>query len=183
MNEGMNQAIVDLVAPVVEADGADLEQVTVARAGRRSVVKITVDADGGLTLDRVADLSRAVSSVLDGADVMGEAPWTLEVGSRGATAPLTLPRHWRRNVGRLVKVKVLRESGDGADQTVGRLVEAGDAEAVLRDEDTGITTSIAYDDVHKASVQLEFTRGDTRRPGSDGDAAEAFDEPVDPEED
>ncbi len=51
--------------PVVAATGHDLEDVTVTSAGRRSLVRVIVDADGGVDLDAVADVSRAVSDALD----------------------------------------------------------------------------------------------------------------------
>ena len=84
--------------------GLDVEAVELTPAGKRRVLRVAVDKDGGVTLDDVAEATREVSAVLDDSDVMGEQPYTLEVTSRGVDRPLTLPRHWRRNVGRLVKV-------------------------------------------------------------------------------
>ncbi len=92
-----------MVEPVVGAAGYDLEDLTVSRAGRRHVVRVLVDGDGGLDLDAVADVSRAVSARSTpprrrgGEIVAGE--YQLEVSSPGVDRPLTLPRHWRRNVG------------------------------------------------------------------------------------
>ena len=57
-----------LLEPVVTAAGYDLEDVTVTAAGRRSVVRVVVDRDGGVDLDAVAEVSRAVSETLDGSD-------------------------------------------------------------------------------------------------------------------
>ncbi len=101
------------VQDAVEGIGLVLEDVAVTPAGRRRVVKVLVDRDPGpqdvadeptdpLTLDEVADATRAVSDALDASDLMGEQPYTLEVSSPGVGRPLTLPRHFRRNVGRLV---------------------------------------------------------------------------------
>ncbi|MCU1592255.1 MAG: hypothetical protein JWP11_3511, partial [Frankiales bacterium] len=97
-----------LLAPLVETTGADLEDVDVSKAGRRSVVRVVVDRDGGVSMDDVADVSRAVSDALDALDeaepgMLGPS-YVLEVTSPGVDRPLTLPRHWRRNVGRLVTV-------------------------------------------------------------------------------
>src|SRR5262249_44228457 len=64
-----------LIGPAVEAAGYDLESVTVSQAGRRSLVRVVVDADRGVTLDGVADVSRLVSTVLDGDEgVTGRSP-------------------------------------------------------------------------------------------------------------
>ena len=92
----------ELVDPL-QAMGLDVEAVEVTPAGKRRVLRVAVDKDGGVTLDDVADATREVSRVLDESDVMGEMPYTLEVTSRGVDRPLTLPRHWRRNEDRLVK--------------------------------------------------------------------------------
>ena len=129
----------------------DVEAVELTPAGKRRVLRVAVDKDGGVTLDDVADATREVSRVLDESDVMGEMPYTLEVTSRGVDRPLTLPRHWRRNADRLVKVT----RADGTDVT-GRVTSSDDA-AVTLDVD-GEPTEVAYADVAKALVQIEFNR-------------------------
>ena len=140
----------ELVDPL-RALGLDIEAVEITPAGNRRVLRIAVDKDGGVTLDHVADATREVNQVLDGSDVMGEQPYTLEVTSRGVDRPLTLPRHWRRNEGRLVKVTLA--DGDGV---TGRIVASGDDAATL--EVDGDRRDVAYADVAKALVQVEFNR-------------------------
>ncbi|GAA3949801.1 hypothetical protein GCM10023085_35450 [Actinomadura viridis] len=115
-----------LLAPAVNAAGFDLEEVDVRPAGRRRLVKIVVDADGGVSLDDVALISQTASELLDGSDVMGAGPYVLEVTSPGVDRPLTEPRHWRRAAGRLV-VAPLAEGG----QIEGRVVSADDATVVI----------------------------------------------------
>jgi ribosome maturation factor RimP len=102
-------------------------------------------------MDEVAAATKEVSRLLDSSDVMGEQPYTLEVTSPGTDRPLTLPRHWRRNEGRLVKV-VTR----GGSTVTGRIVGHDDAAARL-DVD-GATRAVPYDDVAKAHIQIEFNR-------------------------
>lgn len=131
--------------------GLDVEAVEVTPAGKRRVLRVAVDKDGGVTLDDVADATREVSRVLDESDVMGEMPYTLEVTSRGVDRPLTLPRHWRRNEDRLVKATLT----DGSTVT-GRILGSSD-ESVTLDED-GTKREVAYADVAKALVQIEFNR-------------------------
>ena len=95
------------IEPVVSGAGYDLEELLVTPAGRRSVVRVVVDRDHGVTLDDIAEVSRVVSEVLDrNDDGMGRTPYVLEVTSPGVDRPLTEERHWRRNVGRLVTVAV-----------------------------------------------------------------------------
>jgi ribosome maturation factor RimP len=140
----------ELVDPL-RVSGFDVEAVEVTPAGKRRVLRVAVDKDGGVTLDDVADATREVSRVLDESDVMGEMPYTLEVTSRGVDRPLTLPRHWRRNTDRLVKVTLT----DGTDLT-GRITASDDTAATL-DVDAK-EHEIAYADVAKALVQIEFNR-------------------------
>ena len=131
--------------------GLDVEAVEITPAGKRRVLRVAVDKDGGVTLDDVAAATRAVNEVLDGSEVMGEQPYTLEVTSRGVDRPLTLPRHWRRNASRLVKVSLQ----DGDDVT-GRITASDDDAATL--EVDGEQREIAYADVKRALVQIEFNR-------------------------
>lgn len=136
------------LVPAVEAAGYDLEDVVVRQAGRRRLVQVVVDRDGGITLDDVAAASRACSEVLDEVDVV-EGEYVLEVTSPGTDRPLTQPRHWRRNTGRLVEARL----AEGAP-VVGRVVEARDDEVVL-DVD-GEQRTLPYSAITRAAVQLEF---------------------------
>ncbi|WP_433326440.1 ribosome maturation factor RimP [Spirillospora sp. CA-294931] len=115
-----------LLEPEVAAAGFDLEEVDVRPAGRRRLVKVVVDVDGGVSLDDITDLSRLAEGVLDASEVMGTASYVLEVTSPGVDRPLTEPRHWRRAVGRLVVAPLT-----GGGQVEGRVVAAGDDEIVL----------------------------------------------------
>jgi ribosome maturation factor RimP len=140
----------ELVDPLGEMD-LDVEAVEVTPAGKRRVLRVAVDKDGGVTLDDVADATREISRVLDDSDVMGEMPYTLEVTSRGVDRPLTLPRHWRRNEDRLVKATLT----DGSSLT-GRIVASSEDAATL--DVSGAKRELAYADVAKALVQIEFNR-------------------------
>ncbi|MET7833927.1 ribosome maturation factor RimP [Micromonospora sediminicola] len=159
----------EVIEPVVTAAGYDLEDLSVSRAGRRHVVRVIVDADGGINLDAVADVSRAVSAALDAAEEAGgdivAGEYQLEVSSPGVDRPLTLPRHWRRNVGRLVKVTVRSEAGDR--QLTGR-VTAADDERVELESDAGPVTH-AYAELGPGRVQVEFSRLDDEDLGDDTD--------------
>ncbi|PWN03487.1 ribosome maturation factor RimP [Nocardioides silvaticus] len=146
-------AVSTAVTGPLEELGLDLEAVELTPAGRRRVLRIAVDKDGGVSLDDVAAATRAVNDVIDSSDVMGEQPYTLEVTSRGVDRPLTEPRHWRRNQDRLVKVTF----ADGSAVT-GRVLESDD-ERVRLDVD-GRPREVTYAEVGKALVQIEFNRKD-----------------------
>jgi ribosome maturation factor RimP len=139
----------ELTGPLADL-GLDVEAVELTPAGKRRVLRVAVDRDGGVTLDDVAEATREVGRVLDASDVMGEHPYTLEVTSRGVDRPLTLPRHWRRNRGRLVKVT------RADDSLTGRVTASDDDAATL--EVSGSEHRVRYDEVERALVQIEFNR-------------------------
>jgi ribosome maturation factor RimP len=130
----------------VAAAGYDLEDLTSTAAGRRFVIRVVVDRDGGVDLDAVADLSRAVSDALDATDATGDAAYVLEVTSPGVDRPLTEPRHWRRNIGRLVEVGGLK----------GRIREVTE-QGVVIDAD-GAESTVAFADLGPGKIVLEFSR-------------------------
>jgi ribosome maturation factor RimP len=151
-----------VLEPVVRAAGMDLESVRVSPAGRRRLLKLVVDADDGVGLDQIAEVSREVSVRLDASGVMGEVPYTLEVSSPGVDRPLTEPRHWRRAQGRLVSAPLA--TGDDAAPAAarrapaiqGRVLAAGDTAVTL--EIDGDHHEFDYDELGPGRVQVEFGR-------------------------
>ncbi|MBO3087531.1 ribosome maturation factor RimP [Cellulomonas dongxiuzhuiae] len=156
----------EVVEAAVTGAGLLLDGLEVAGSGRSTVVRVTVDLGeddhGTLDLDRVGDVTRAVSDALDAADVLPSA-YTLEVGSPGAERPLTAARHWRRARGRTVVVRRV----DGGALT-GRLEQVGDGDApdlvVVpvtapgkgRRPVEGEPVTLAWDDVRDARVQVDL---------------------------
>ncbi|GGO77059.1 ribosome maturation factor RimP [Nonomuraea cavernae] len=155
--------LMKLLEPVVSAEGLDLEDVTVTQAGKRRLLRVIVDRDGGVSLDDVADVSQAVSTALDEDDAMGDAAYTLEVSSPGVDRPLTEPRHWRRAAKRLVKAEL-------RDGTVleGRVRSADESGVDL--EIGGADRRLDYQDLTRGRVQVEFRRidDDTDVDGDEG---------------
>jgi ribosome maturation factor RimP len=112
---------------------------------------VIVDADGGVDLDGVARVSRAVSDVLDNRAAF-DGPYVLEVSSPGVDRPLGDPRHWRRAVGRLVKV-------DADGQSVTGRVLSTDADGVRLDID-GTRRNVSWSALGPGKIQVEFNRAD-----------------------
>jgi ribosome maturation factor RimP len=143
--------LAELLAPVVASSGYDFEDVSVVQAGRRRLVRVIVDADGGVDLDGVARVSRAVSGVLDDQGAF-DGPYVLEVSSPGVDRLLREPRHWRRAAGRLVKADVEGQS------VVGRVLGA-DADGVRLDIG-GTHRHVPWAALGPGRVQIEFNRPD-----------------------
>jgi ribosome maturation factor RimP len=172
--------IVRVAEPVIHALGLDLESVKVTTAGRRRLLRVVVDSDHGLSLDDAALASRELSAKLDASDVMGDMPYTLEVSSPGVDRPLTQPRHWRRAVGRLVRVSLGAAAGHGKagaghgkggrgksgtapGQVQGRVVAADGAEVTL--DIDGEHRRFGYVDLGPGRVQVEFDRQEPQAAG------------------
>ena len=166
--------VTSVIEPVLHAMDVDLEGVKIASAGRRQVLRVIVDADGGVSLDDIAEISREISARLDAKNAMGDAPYTLEVSSPGVDRPLTQPRHWRRAIGRLVLVEVADDNQhsqqDAPAGRVGHMARVIDAdqERVTLDID-GTRRTVRYDDLGPGRVQIEFGRlSDEEEPDEEG---------------
>jgi ribosome maturation factor RimP len=155
------------IGPVVDGAGNDLEELVVTPAGRRSVVRVVVDRDQGVTLDDIAEVSRAVSEALDANDDGMGRPYVLEVTSPGVDRPLTERRHWKRNIGRLVTVTV--GPAGAADEITGRITgvdDAGVALAVEAPSKPGAKKRpptprlVPWAQLGAGRVQVEFGRAD-----------------------
>ena len=175
-------AITQLLEPTLSPLGLLIEEVTVIPAGKRRLVRVLVDRTLDLsdpveetidpvTLDEVTDATRAINEQLDASDVMGEQPYVLEVSSPGTDRPLTLPRHFARNVGRLVTVTLADTS-----KVNGRIVRADASSVTVMPEQGGKKAGAApgaepvqlnENDITSAKVQVEFARSKDELAGED----------------
>jgi len=153
----LTQSITDLISPAVTESGFFLEEVLIASPGSHRIVTCVVDGPTPLNLDQVTVASRVISELLDTAEFMGETPFTLEVTSPGVDRPLTQPRHWTKNLTRLIKVTL----SDGAVIT-GRLTEFDEVNAKLVENIKGRIKehTVAFADIKRAVVEIEFNRKD-----------------------
>jgi ribosome maturation factor RimP len=163
--------LVRLLEPVVHAMAMDLENVRVTAVGRRRLLRVVVDADGGVSLDDIALASRELSARLDNVTEMGELPYTLEVSSPGVDRPLTQPRHWRRATGRLVIVPLAASTaGNGAVIAEGRITRTSDEGVTL--DCGGVLREFTYGELGPGRVQVEFGHLDSGADELDGEPDE-----------
>ncbi len=155
----LKDQISELVTPAVSDLGFYLEDVHVATPGNHRIVTCIVDGDLSLNLDQVTSLSRVISELLDEAAFMGETPFTLEVTSPGVDRPLTQPRHFAKNVDRLLKIVKL----DGSEVT-GRILSNTDQDVTLTvtvKKET-FEQTVPLVDIKRAVVEIEFNRKDDK---------------------
>ena len=146
----------ELLGPVVAREDLELDAVVRTRSGGTPLVRVTVDTplvegageQARVDSDTLAAVSRAVSAALDRADPI-DGEYLLEVSTPGAERELTEPRHWKRQVGLPVRVK-LRDGG----HVSGRVRAADDVSATL--ETDGGTTTIEYANMKKPRARVEL---------------------------
>jgi ribosome maturation factor RimP len=138
------QAVSRAIGPVIEGSGNYLEEVTLG-GGSPKVLTVVIDSDSNINLDQVTSVTKSISEILENLAELGETPFTLEVTSPGIDRPLTLPRHWIKNRGRLVSVHLAN-----GQLIKGRIGDSA-ADSVLIDEHP-----VRFEDVAKANVEIEF---------------------------
>ncbi|WP_324790259.1 ribosome maturation factor RimP [Streptomyces sp. H51] len=159
MSTTHSERLRELLEPLVSSQGLDLEEIAVDSVGRKRVLRVVVDSDTGADLDQIADVSRALSAKLDETDAMGEGEYTLEVGTPGAERLLTEHRHYVRATDRLVKFQ-LAEGGELVARILGVDDEGLDLEVPGVKGRRATTRRIAFPEIEKARVQVEFSRKD-----------------------
>lgn len=148
--------LTELLNPVVTRAGFVLEEVTVTPIGKRRLVSVVIDRDSSNpSLDEVTVVSKEISVILDTYSHMGEMPFTLEVTTPGVDRPLTLPRHWKKNIGRLVKITPKQ-----GDKFIGRILEVSDNQVKLELEKELLTVDLG--DVSRAQIEVEFNRKEVK---------------------
>ena len=153
----LKDQIAELITPALQQAGYFLEDVNLVTPGNHRIVTVIVDGESALNLDQVTVASKLVSELMDEAPFMGETPFTLEVTSPGIDRPLTLPRHFAKNVTRLLKVT----KTDG-EVVTGRIASNTDADVTLtvavKKEAKEVV--VALSDIKRAVVEIEFNRKD-----------------------
>ncbi|MFJ2722105.1 ribosome maturation factor RimP [Streptomyces sp. NPDC087437] len=161
MSTTQSERLRELLEPLVTSQGLDLEEIAVDSVGRKRVLRVVVDSDTGADLDRVADVSRALSARLDETDAMGEGEYTLEVGTPGAERLLREYRHYVRATGRLAKFQ-LADGGELVARILGVDDEGLDLEVPGVKGRKPTTRRLGFPDVVRARVQVEFNRKDQK---------------------
>ncbi|KND39366.1 ribosome maturation factor RimP [Streptomyces acidiscabies] len=159
MSTTQSEGLRELLEPLVAAQGLDLEEIAVETVGRKRVLRVVVDSDSGADLDAVADISRAISAKLDETNAMGDAAYDLEVGTPGAERLLKEHRHYVRALERLVRFQ-LTEGGEVTARILAVDEEGLDLEVPGVKGRKATARRLAFTEIDKARVQVEFNRKD-----------------------
>ena len=143
-----------VVEPYLAAEGIELDDLEIVGKEPAVAVRVTVDAEDGVGVDRLAEISRRLSRVFDEDDPI-EGSYTLEVSSPGLERKLRRPRQFQKSVGREVKVKSRLEDGSAGSYR-GKLLSASDDEIVV--EVDGEERAFAYGDVISARTVFAWEK-------------------------
>lgn len=133
--------------------------VTELKIGADNQIRVAIDGDSGVTIDDCVALSRAIEGSLN----REAEDFSLDVSSHGATAPLTLPRQYRKHVGRDLEVRLNDNS-----RIEGTIVSASDEGVLLgwserQNKAVGkgkvtveVQKEIHYNTIKEARIKLRF---------------------------
>ena len=141
----LNEDISAAIRPIIEASGNYLEELTITSAGKVKILTVIVDSDSHLNLDQITAVTKEISEVIETLEELGDNAFTLEVTSPGIDRPLTKPRHWRKNLDRLVKITMT--SGQDIQ---GRIGEATETVVLVNDQ------KVSFEDIKRAVLEIEF---------------------------
>ena len=144
-------AVRDALAPIVAGLGLDLYDVELHGSGAARTLRVTVEREGGIDLDAITDVTRAVSPVLD-AEPSLTGSYLLEVSSPGLERALRTPAHFAGAQGATVSIKFRTDGGTA--RVKGVLVDAGDRECVVEGDDG--RHEVAYPDITQARTVFEW---------------------------
>jgi ribosome maturation factor RimP len=141
----LNEEISAAIRPIIEATGNYLEELSITSAGKVKILTVIIDSDTHLNLDQVTAVTKEISEVIEALEGLGDGAFTLEVTSPGLDRPLTKPRHWGKNLDRLVKI--IMTSGQ---EITGRIGEATETTVLVDSQ------KVSYEDIKRAVLEVEF---------------------------
>jgi ribosome maturation factor RimP len=125
----LDKKLEGLIKPVVENIGMKLSSLELHRARGRSLLRVFIDKEGGVTIDDCEDVSREVSAILDVEDPIA-GPYTLEVSSPGLDRPLKSPEDFKRFSGEIARI-VTSKPIEKQTFFVGKILRAGETDVVM----------------------------------------------------
>ena len=141
-----------LAEPYLAAEHLELDDLEVTGAGKGRRVRVVVDGQG-LDVDRLAEVSRGLSRLLDHETDL-DGSYQLEVSSPGLERKLRRPGHYVKSVGREVKAKV--KLGERNATLMGTIAGADETEFTMDLGDETLT--VPYDAVLKASTVFRWEK-------------------------
>ncbi|MBI5407656.1 MAG: ribosome maturation factor RimP [Nitrospirae bacterium] len=149
----MVEKIREILRPVVDSFGLVLEGIEYIPHGKRWVLRIYIDKEGGATLDDCQKVSVQVSNLLDAENIIPHA-YLLEVSSPGLDRPLKRLDDYIKYTGRVIRLNTARPYNNKSTFT-GRILSV-DAELIRIETSKNGVVDILFSDITKARLEIEF---------------------------
>jgi ribosome maturation factor RimP len=150
---GALEEVRDLAEAVARRRSLTLWDVEMGGQPGRAVVRVLIDADGGVDLDTVAEVANEISRGLDLRDPIA-GRYTLEVSSPGIERSLKRPDHFLASVGRKVVLKTTERIAGDSHRIEGTIVRAGDATVAIAASEDEI--EVPYEAIRTARTVFEW---------------------------
>jgi ribosome maturation factor RimP len=150
--QGLTDKIKEIVEPVISSMGLCLEDIELVKMGKRLILRVFIDKEGGVTLGDCEEVSREIEAQLDVEDPI-PCSYTLEVSSPGLDRPLKKPQDFKRFCGRKIRVVTVVPI-ERQTFFIGEIIEAGDNEMVLLlPKDRRVT--LEYKNISRARLEVD----------------------------
>ncbi len=146
-----------LASEVADDCGYEIVDINLSGSGKRVILRITLDKEGGITLDDCEVFSRRLEGLLDVEDPL-KGPYTLEVSSPGLDRPLKRINDFKKSIGKLVRI-ITKERINNQTFFVGRLEDVRDSSIILSTTKKGAVpeeVAIPYNLITKANLEVEL---------------------------
>lgn len=168
MDRNFIDRISRLASHVADEYGFEFVDVGISGSGRRTLLRIVIDREGGITLNDCSLFSRRFESLLDVEDPFA-GHYTLEVSSPGLDRPLSTVADFKKNIGKLVRI-ITKDKIDNQGFFVGRLTDISNNSIGISVDRKGHRTeevSIPFDNISRANLEIEIGRsGEGKRPSA-----------------
>lgn len=144
----------EVVNEVIEGTPLFIIEINVRGRKGSQVVDIFLDSDEILDIEELARVSREVGFLLDAEEVF-DGSYSLNVSSPGLDRPLSIPRQYRKNIGRVLRIKYLQTEGEGTTSVTGEL-KGTDENSITIETGEGETIRIPFSNITEAKVKLPW---------------------------
>jgi ribosome maturation factor RimP len=148
----IHRQVEEVAESLVVSEGMELVDLEYRREGRRWMLRLFIDKEGGVTIDDCARISRELGDLLDAKDVIPQA-YILEVSSPGLNRRIRKKEDFSRFAGQKVQLWLVSPK-DGRRKIVGDLVGVEGEEVVVTAAEGRL--SVALTDIAKANLIYEF---------------------------
>jgi len=126
--------------PILADEGIELVDIEFRPSGKRWILRIYIDKQGGVTIADCEKINRELGRVLDVEDFF-DHPYTLEVSSPGLTRELKTPEAFHKNRGKLCRI-ITKEKINGKHEFTGIIQDVTDNTIEIKEKNNICTVSM-----------------------------------------